>query len=634
MKDGFFRVASATPDIKVSDTVYNADKIIELIKKAASYEVNFVVFPELCITGYTCGDLFFQEQLLISAETALMRICDETKDIDIISVVGLPYKSGTILYNCAVVIYKGEILGFVPKMYIPNYSEFYEKRYFSPGCDYKVEKFNGKEVPLGSRIIFECENLPYIKIGIEVCEDLWSLIPPSCYLSRDGANIIGNPSASNEYVGKSKSRRDLVVMQSSKLIAAYVYSSSGIGESTTDMVFSGHNIIAEYGEVLKESERFKNELIYTDVDLQKLENEKSKLKRFPNQEQVHKVYFKMEPKNLKLCREIDKMPFVSLDEKELNESCEEILKLQSIGLATRLRHIGCEKVVVGLSGGLDSTLALLVCVRTFDMLKLSRKGIIAVTMPCFGTSERTLKNAKNLVSAYDVTLKKVPIARSVNEHFSSIQQPDDCFDVVYENVQARERTQILMSIANKEKGIVIGTGDLSELALGWSTYNGDHMSMYAVNASVPKTIVRYLINYESMHQFIGYKNVLDNILNLTISPELVPADKNGKLQSTEDIIGPYELHDFFIYYFLRYGFTPLKICRLAEKAFEGVYKREEITKWLKVFLKRFFANQFKRSCMPDSPKVCEITLSPRGDFRMPSDACVEDWLRELEEQNL
>ncbi len=631
MKDGFLRVACATPNIRVADTGYNSKKIIDLIKKAEKENTSLVVFPELCVTGYTCGDLFLQERLLESTKKAIKVICSETKKLDIIAVIGFPFRWGNLLYNCAGVIYKGKVLGVVPKVNIPNYAEFYEKRYFSSFNGFNKINLNGKDVPFGNKMLFNCVNIPEFKFGVEICEDLWAVVPPSCHLASCGANLIVNLSASNEFIGKSEQRRELVRMQSSRLVCAYAYASAGLGESTSDLVFSGHNIIAEGGIVLKESQRFSNEIIYSDIDLKKIKLERCRLNGYPNNNDVNNIFFEIDEKELKLSRKISKMPYIPIDvNNNFNEICDEILTLQASGLATRLIHLDCKTVVIGLSGGLDSTLALIACVRTFDNLGLDKKGIIAVTMPCFGTSDRTLKNAKNLAMAYNVTFREIDIKEDVEKHFKMINHKKDCLDITYENAQARERTQILMDIANQEDGIVIGTGNLSELALGWLTYNGDHMSMYAINASVPKTLAKHIVKYEALHQTIGYKNVLDDILKTPISPELLPNVEGKGMQSTEKTVGPCILHDFFLYYFLNYGFSPKKIFRLAVCAFNEDYKPQEIKKWLAVFIERFFSTQFKRSCLPDSPKVCPMSLSPRGDFRMPSDASVSEWINEVD----
>lgn len=630
MKDGFLRVACATPEVKIADCEYNANRIVELICEAVKKDISLIVFPELCITAYTCGDLFLQDRLLENSEKALLDICKRTADMDIISIVGLPIRKGGSLFNCAAVIYHGQVLGVSKKNNIPNYSEFYEKRYFSSGREFSYIRIGNKDIPAGTRLLFVCSDIREFRFGVEICEDLWSVIPPSCYLARDGANIIANLSASNEYVGKADHRRELVRMHSSRLLCAYIYSSAGKGESSTDMVFSGHSIISENGEILSESKRFTTGIIYTDIDLRKIEGERRKFTGFPDPEEIHAIYFSFKPKELKLVREYRRAPFLSVCDKNFNEKCGEILKLQAVGLETRLRGINCSKVILGLSGGLDSTLAMLVCIRAFDLMELNRKDIIGITMPCFGTGKRTLKNVRNLAVAYGISLREIPIEKAVNQHFDDIGHAKDSRDIVYENVQARERTQVLMSIANKEKGIVIGTGDMSELALGWTTYNGDHISMYAVNASVPKTLVKHLIKYEAMRQLIGFKNILEDILETPISPELLPALVKGELQYTEAIVGPYDLSDFFLYYFLYYGFSPSKIFRIAKLAFMGKYAGSDIKKWLVIFLKRFFKNQFKRSCMPDSPKVGIVTLSPRGDFRMPSDVSGEEFIREAE----
>ena len=631
MKDGFLRVSGATPDIKVADCRHNAEQIVDLIKQAANMEVSLIVFPELSITAYTCGDLFLQQKLLEEAENALYYISDNTGNLDIISVVGLPIKDGAALYNCGAVIYHGIILGLVPKQNIPNYSEFYELRHFTPGPEFKNIKMKRSEVPLGWDILFTCRDLPDFKLGVEMCEDLWVPNPPSSYLATQGATVIANLSASDEIIGKADYRRSLVSSQSAKLISAYIYADAGQGESTTDMVFSGHNLIAENGTILSQSPLFSTGITTADIDLGRLSSERRRTNTFPKNGEVKNVVeFDMPIHDLSLKRVFFQNPFVPSGEKDLKERCEEIISLQFTGLATRLRHIRAKTVVIGLSGGLDSTLALIIAIHAFDSLKLDRKGIIAVTMPCFGTTSRTKGNAEELANAYGVTFKVIPISKAVMQHFSDIGQDSEINDVTYENSQARERTQVLMDLANKENGIVIGTGDLSELALGWATYNGDHMSMYGVNSSVPKTLVRHLTAYEASHSEESLKLVLLDILDTPVSPELLPP-KNGEIsQKTEDLVGPYELHDFFLYYFLRFGYPPRKIYRIAYLSYEGKYSKETIKKWLYTFIKRFFAQQFKRSCLPDGPKVGSVTLSPRGDFRMPSDASAELWLSEVE----
>lgn len=627
MKDGFLRVACATNEVKVANCEYNAQEIIRLIVKAEEMDVSLIVFPELSITAYTCMDLFFQKQLLDSAEEALIQIAEATKNFEIVSIVGLPLRSNNCLYNCAAVIQRGEILGFVPKMNIPNYSEFQEVRFFDKGVDYTNIKFHGKDVPLGSHILFSCSNFKEFKFSVEICEDLWVSDTPSNTQAKSGANIIANLSASNELVTKSQYRRDLVKMQSSKLIACYLYADAGFGESSTDLVFSGHNIIAEDGTILKESEQFKTGIIISDIDLQKIESERIKSSTGYGQDIIPQVEFYIKEKDLSLVRNFPKTPFVPENQGDILSRCEEIIMLQAMGLAKRLKHTKIDSVVLGVSGGLDSTLALIVVEKAFDILNIDKKGIKAISMPCFGTTKRTKSNAQKLAEAYGVSFCEIDIKNAVYEHFTNIGHDKDIYDVVYENSQARERTQVLMDLANKYNALVVGTGDLSELALGFATYNGDHMSMYAVNCSIPKTLVRHLVRYVATTNEGTLQNVLLDILNTPVSPELLPANKDGDIaQKTEDIVGPYELHDFFLYYLVRFAFTPKKILRMALIAFEDEYSEETIKKWLNVFLKRFFSQQFKRSCLPDGPKVGSVSLSPRGDFRMPSDADVSEWL--------
>ena len=625
MKDGFLRVASATPHIKVADCTGNSQKIIAMAKAAAENGASLVVFPELCITGYTCGDLFLQRALLNSAKENLNIIIKETKELDCVILVGLPVRANSGLYNCAAVICQGELLGLVPKKYIPNYSEFYELRHFTPSKDefINMDMFSGEDAQfteIGKNVIFQCVEMPEFKLGVEICEDLWTAEPPSGKLALNGATIIANLSASDEVIGKADYRRMLVKSQSARLLSAYVYTSAGLGESTQDLVFSGHNLICENGSILAESKRFTTGIIYADVDLQKMENERAKANTFVGEDNFEKCVFHLPVKDLKLNRHFSKTPFVPTNKSNLDERCEEILTIQATGLATRIQHTNAKSVVIGLSGGLDSTLALIVAVHAMDMLKRDRKDIIAVTMPCFGTTKRTKSNAEILAESYGVSFKDINISKAVTQHFEDIGQSMEVLDVTFENGQARERTQVLMDIANKTGGFVIGTGDLSELALGWATYNGDHMSMYAVNASIPKTLVRHLTAFEADHTDGDLKKALLDILDTPVSPELLPP-KDGEIsQKTEDLVGPYELHDFFLYYLVRQGFTPKKIFRLAKIAFDGIYDEETIRKWLKTFLRRFFSQQFKRSCLPDGPKVGTVTLSPRGDWRMPSDA--------------
>lgn len=625
MKDGFLRVASATPHIKVADCTGNAQKIIAMAKEAVENGASLVVFPELCITGYTCGDLFLQRALLNSAQENLKVIINETKELDCVILVGLPVRANSGLYNCAAVICHGDLLRLVPKKYIPNYSEFYELRHFTPAKDGSIDvgMFSGEDTQwteIGKNVIFECIEMPEFKLGVEICEDLWTAEPPSGKLALNGATIIANLSASDEVIGKADYRRMLVKSQSARLLSAYVYTSAGLGESTQDLVFSGHNLICENGSILAESKRFDTGIIYADVDLQKMENERAKANTFVGEYNFERVCFHLPVKDLTLHRHFSKTPFVPSSKTHLDERCEEILTIQATGLATRIQHTNVKTVVIGLSGGLDSTLALIVAVHAMDMLKRDRKDIIAVTMPCFGTTKRTKSNAEILAESYGVSFKDINISKAVTQHFEDIGQSMEVLDVTFENGQARERTQVLMDIANKTGGFVIGTGDLSELALGWATYNGDHMSMYAVNASIPKTLVRHLTAFEAEHSEGSLKKALLDILDTPVSPELLPP-KDGEIsQKTEDLVGPYELHDFFLYYLVRQGFTPKKIFRLAKIAFEGAYDDETIRKWLKTFLRRFFSQQFKRSCLPDGPKVGTVTLSPRGDWRMPSDA--------------
>ncbi len=621
MKDGFLRVASATPHIKVADCSGNAQKIIAMAKEAALNGVSLVVFPELCITGYTCGDLFLQRALLNSAEENLHTIIKETAELDCVILVGLPVRANSGLYNCAAVICHGYLLGLVPKKYIPNYSEFYELRHFTSAKDELTSiDFLGKQTYFGKDVIFQCLDMPEFKLGIEICEDLWTAEPPSGKLALNGATMIANLSASDEVIGKADYRRMLVKSQSARLLSAYVYTSAGSGESTQDLVFSGHNLICENGSILAESKRFTTGIVYADVDLQKMEYERARTNTFVGNNEFFTVPFKLPVKALDLNRYFSKTPFVPTDKNHLDERCEEILTIQATGLATRIQHTNAKSVVIGLSGGLDSTLALIVAVHAMDMLKRDRKDIIAVTMPCFGTTKRTKSNAEILAETYGISFKDIDISKAVIQHFQDIGQSMDDLDVTFENGQARERTQVLMDIANKTGGFVIGTGDLSELALGWATYNGDHMSMYAVNASIPKTLVRHLTAFEADHSQGQLRDALLDILDTPVSPELLPP-KNGEIsQKTEDLVGPYELHDFFLYYLVRLGFTPQKIFRLAHIAFDGSYDDDTIRKWLRIFLRRFFSQQFKRSCLPDGPKVGTVTLSPRGDWRMPSDA--------------
>nr|WP_303217400.1 NAD(+) synthase [uncultured Blautia sp.] len=698
MKDGFIKVAAGTPDVQVADCEFNATEIIKMVREMEAEGARVMVFPELCITAYTCGDLFWQENLLEEAKVQLMRIAEETADVDAIIFVGLPLEYKGKLYNVAAGLNHGEILGFVPKTYLPNYNEFYEARYFTSGEDVdgtvtirrseyglhhdeemtdedvefgleaevealeeedsfeeleeideepdyidedETEEFDEVDVPISSNILFICQEMPKLKIAAEICEDLWVPNPPSVGHAYHGANLIVNLSASDEVVGKDSYRKSLVSAQSARLLCGYIYATAGEGESTQDVVYGGHNLIAENGTILAESRRFVNGALYADLDIHRLDNERRRMTtcRFvpdlaPEGQDVfyNEVYFNAGRGVTPLTRKFDSRPFVPGIKEERERRCDEILNIQAMGLKKRLAHIHCQNAVIGLSGGLDSTLALLVTVRAFDMLGMPREKITAVTMPCFGTTDRTYNNACQLSECLGATLKEVNIREAVNLHFRDIGHDPEVHDVTYENGQARERTQILMDIANQSGGIVIGTGDLSELALGWATYNGDHMSMYAVNASVPKTLVRHLVRYYAdTCEDAKLSEILLDILDTPVSPELLPPKDGVISQKTEDLVGPYELHDFFLYYMLRWTFPPKKIFRLAQNAFAGEYDDETILKWLKTFYRRFFMQQFKRSCLPDGPKVGSVAVSPRGDLRMPSDACAKLWLKQIEE---
>ncbi len=638
----FIRVGSAIPKCKLADCIYNKDKIIRILQQACEKQIQVLVFPELSITTYTCGDLFFQSSLLSSAKSGLYDIVKASQDIDIFAVVGLPLSIDNQLFNCAVAIYKGTILGVVPKSCLPNYGEFYEKRWFSSAKQLLSKELFlcGQKVPVGTDLIFSAEQIPYCKIGIEICEDLWSVIPPSSYQSLYGATILLNPSASNELATKYDYRKQLISQQSSRCIACYVYSSSGVGESTQDTIFSGHGLIYENGTLLKESQRFLKEtqLIYTDIDLELLANDRMKNTTFTDTQSdlpsFREITFSMKPQNIdELERIIKSQPFIPENNEFLDKRCRDIFNIQTVGLARRIEHTHAKTVVVGISGGLDSTLALLVCAKACDYLGISRNHIIGITMPGFGTTDRTYQNALSLMSALGVQTREISIQKAALQHFEDIGHDISIHDVTYENTQARERTQILMDIANKESGFVVGTGDLSELALGWATYNGDHMSMYGVNAGVPKTLIRVLVRWIAEYGSLSQKanEILFDVLDTPVSPELLPPDEAGNInQKTEEIVGPYELHDFFLYYVVRFGFSPAKILFLAEQAFNGEYERATLLKWLKNFYYRFFTQQFKRSCLPDGPKVGTISLSPRGDWRMPSDAFNSIWLEEVE----
>ena len=632
MRQGFVKAAAVTPKIKVADTKYNAELILDMMKESTRQGAKIVVFPELCLTGYTCQDLFLQERLLQGAKDALMKLVKESASLDAIFFVGLPFEILGKLYNVAAVFSHGEVLGLVPKSYLPNYNEFYEARHFVSGAELATEVVlpDGSCVPADRDLLFVCEQMPKLRIGVELCEDLWTPNPPSISHALAGASVLVNLSASNELTGKDSYRRELVSGQSARLLAAYIYASAGEGESTQDLVFSGHNIIAENGQILAESKRFGHGILYSEIDVERLCAQRRRMTTFVTEDQTHtEILFSLKIEETKLTRFIDPAPFVPTDRQNREKRCDEILMIQAMGLKKRLEHTGAN-AVVGISGGLDSTLALLVTVRAFDLCGRDHKGITAVTMPGFGTTDRTYDNAVKLIQSLGAEFVEVDICQSVNVHFSDIGQDPSVHDVTYENSQARERTQILMDIANKKNALVIGTGDLSELALGWATYNGDHMSMYAVNASVPKTLVRHLVRYYSdTCEDKQLSDTLYDVLDTPVSPELLPPEDGKISQKTEDLVGPYELHDFFLYYMLRQGFSPAKIYRLAKIAFAGTYEDAFILKWLKTFCRRFFAQQFKRSCLPDGPKVGSVAVSPRGDLRMPSDACATLWMEEL-----
>ena len=634
MKDGFIKVAAATPEIRLADCKFNGEQIVRAIEEAQAQGAKVLVFPELCLTGYTCGDLFLQDLLLRAAEEALQSVMKQTADKDILCLVGLPLRRESRLYNCAAVFCRGELLGVVPKRNIPNYSEFYELRHFSPAGD-GIEWITlaGQEVPFGQNLLFCCRELPEFVVAAEICEDLWVPQSPSIRHAAAGATILANLSASDETIGKSDYRRMLVEAQSAKLVCGYLYADAGEGESTTDLVFSGHNLIGENGAILAESVLFQNGILYSEIDVQRLMSERRRMNTYPAvpAEEYLRVAFSMPLAETALTRRVEMRPFVPEDGADRKKRCESIFAMQVNGLKKRLAHIGAKTAVIGISGGLDSCLALLVTVKTMDALHRSRKDILAVTMPCFGTTKRTKTNAEILCERLGVTFRTVEISESVLLHLRDIEHPTDVYDAAYENAQARERTQVLMDLANQTGGIVIGTGDLSELALGWATYNGDHMSMYGVNASIPKTLVRYMVDYVARDAGDAKLfEVLMDILDTPVSPELLPAKDNEIAQKTEDLVGPYELHDFFLYQVMRMGFAPAKVYRLAVYAFRGVFSPDVIQKWLRTFYWRFFAQQFKRSCLPDGPKVGSVTLSPRGDWRMPSDACVRLWLDEVE----
>lgn len=637
MKDGYVKVAAATPDIRVADTEYNEASIQGIIDNCKEQDVRIAVFPELCLTGYTCGDLFLQDVLLDNAVRSLVRLVTNSRGSDMLCIVGLPLMVSSRLYNVAAVFQDGDILGIVPKANIPNYSEFYESRHFAAGAGEVTEiTLEGYDRPVlfGQKILFECLDMKELVVGVEICEDVWMAVPPSCGHAMSGATVIANPSASDETTGKDIYRTALISGQSARLVAGYIYADAGEGESSTDLVFSAHNIIAENGTVLAEGRRFTNNCIITELDLGRIVSERRRMTSYRVNDALQSGYalagFRMKRIDTKLTRYVDPAPFVPGNKAERDKRCEEILNIQSMGLKKRLVHTNTTSAVVGVSGGLDSTLALLVMARAFDMAEIPREKMTGVTMPCFGTTDRTYSNAVELINRLGASYVEVDIKESVRKHFEDIGQDEGIHDVTYENCQARERTQVLMDIANKQGGMVIGTGDMSELALGWATYNGDHMSMYGVNCSVPKTLVRYLVSYYAeTTEDVKLREVLLDILDTPVSPELLPPEDGKISQKTEELVGPYELHDFFLYYVMRFGYSPSKIYRLAKRAFDGAYSNDTIYKWLETFYRRFFAQQFKRSCLPDGPKVGSVALSPRGDWRMPSDAVARQWLEEL-----
>ena len=636
MKDGFIKAAAGTIDVVVADVQYNTEQILARMREADAAGVNLLTLPELCLTGYTCGDLFFSDCLLGAVEPALARIVEASKDLYPVTAVGLPLRFGGKLYNCAAVVHAGRLLGVVPKTHLPNYGEFYELRQFSSAKTLEGRTYTlplcGQSVPFGTELLFCCSGMQDYTFGVELCEDLWVPCPPCERLTASGANIICNPSASDEVIGKEGYRRLLVSSTSARLACGYVYSNAAPSESTQDMVFSNHHIIAENGTLLAENRPFEeNGLIVSEIDVARLTHERHRITTYDVVPGGYEVIFPQEIRETELTRHFDRNPFVPPHDAQINERAGAILRIQSYGLKKRLEHARAKTAVIGISGGLDSTLALLVAVRAMDILGRDRHDIKAVTMPCFGTTKRTKSNAVRLCEELGVSVSEVNITAAVRQHFADIGHDESILDVTYENCQARERTQVLMDIANKTGGLVIGTGDLSELALGWATYNGDHMSMYGVNTSVPKTLVRYIVRYEAEKSGGTLAGVLYDILDTPVSPELLPAKENGEIaQKTEDLVGPYELHDFFLYHMMRFGSSPAKIFRLAKYAYAGAYTDDTILHWLKTFVRRFFIQQFKRSCMPDGPKVGTVTLSPRGDLRMPSDASFAVWMKELD----
>ncbi|MCI5869933.1 MAG: NAD(+) synthase [Dorea sp.] len=635
MKHGFVKVAAVTPDIRVADVAYNTENICKMIDETTKAGAKVIVFPELCVTGYTCSDLFTQDILLQDARKALFEIAEYTTGKDALIFVGLPLAVEGELYNVAAALNQGKILGLTTKSFLPNYGEFYEMRQFRRGPKKaRYITLNGENIPFGPQLLFTADSMEELIVSAEICEDVWSPVPPSIEAAREGATLIVNCSASDETIGKASYRRSLIEGQSARLICGYVYANAGEGESTTDLVFGGHNIIAENGTTLAKSKRFENSAIYTEIDVKRLLSERRKNTTFQAAEEktLIRILFELKKEETTLTRTFPSRPFVPSVMSEREKRCEEILTIQAMGLKKRLAHAHAKSAVVGISGGLDSTLALLVTAKAFDALGMDRKGIVAVTMPCFGTTDRTYQNACKMSLKLGATLREIPVGAAVEQHFKDIGHDPEDHSVTYENSQARERTQVLMDVANQAGGIVIGTGDMSELALGWATYNGDHMSMYGVNASVPKTLVRHLVHYYAdTCEDEELKRVLYDVLDTPVSPELLPPKDGEIAQKTEDLVGPYELHDFYLYYLLRFGYEPSKIYRIAKYAFAGEYDDASIYKWLYTFCRRFFTQQFKRSCLPDGPKVGTVALSPRGDWRMPSDACAAGWLKDLEQ---
>lgn len=639
MNNSFITVAAAIPSVKVADCDYNIEQIITQVTEAEEKGVEIIVFPELCVTGYTCQDLFRQATLLEHAELGIVRLLGHTRKMNIIAIVGIPVIVGDLLLNCAAVIQNGSILAMIPKTYLPNYNEFYEKRWFASSQDLRETqiRYAGKTITITPEplLVRTVENVLF---GVEICEDVWAPTPPSNRLALSGADLIFNLSASDELVGKHDYLKGLLAQQSARTITGYIYSGSGYGESTQDVVYGGNALIYENGVLLEEADRFSlnPQMVVNQIDIERLRSERRTNSTYVNAQRGNNAIIvdalPVDSRTFTLLRTIDPHPFIPV-QTDMQRSCEEIISIQSCGLAKRIAHTNSKNLIIGISGGLDSTLALLICVNTFDMLQLDRKGIIGVTMPGFGTTDRTYQNALTLMNNLGITVKEINIAKAVTQHFQDIGHDPQIHDVTYENSQARERTQILMDLTNQIGGFVVGTGDLSELALGWATYNGDHMSMYGVNASIPKTLIRYLVRYFAEFKVDdSSKKVLFDIIDTPISPELIPGDEKGNInQKTEDLVGPYELHDFFLYYFLRFGFSPKKIYFLAQHAFKGMYDDTIIKKWLSTFIRRFFAQQFKRSCLPDGPKVGSVSLSPRGDWRMPSDAVSRMWIKECEE---